>query len=108
MPPAPQFKSEKRFQDAVVQLSQLNGCLVYHTYDSRRSTPGFPDLVILRDDLLIFAELKTDKGKLSKYQSNWLDALKRWKQNQSQRLPFQVHLWRPSDWDAIIEILRRP
>ena len=81
MPPAPQFKSEKRFQDAVVQLAQLSGCLVYHTYDSRRSTPGFPDLVILRDDLLIFAELKTEKGKLSKYQANWLDALKRWKQN---------------------------
>ena len=41
-----QFVTEKAFQTAVVELAELCGWKVYHTYDSRRSAPGFPDLVL--------------------------------------------------------------
>ena len=37
-------ETEKGFQAAVVELARLRGWLVYHTYDSRRSAKGFPDL----------------------------------------------------------------
>ena len=112
--PLHNFKTEKRFQDAVVQLAHIHGFKAYHTYDSRRSTPGFPDLVLLRDDILIFAELKTEKGKLSEFQKEWLSGLDDFAESIEQiwcfsgrPMPIRVYLWRPSDWDNIIEILKR-
>lgn len=47
---------------------------------------------------MIYAELKTDKGKVSEYQQEWLDALKACGQT--------VYVWRPADIEAIAEILR--
>jgi hypothetical protein len=92
-------QSEKQFQGAVVEYAELNSWLVYHTYDSRRSNPGFPDLVMVRDHRLVFAELKSEKGRESKAQTEWLDALGR-------STP-EVWLWRPSDWPEIESVLRR-
>ncbi len=60
---------EKDWQTQVVQLAKTLGYLVYHTHDSRRSEAGFFDLVIVTwDTRLLFRELKTTKGKLSKAQ----------------------------------------
>ncbi len=36
--------SEADFMDQVIDLAHLYGWMVYHTYDSRRSAPGYPDL----------------------------------------------------------------
>ena len=36
--------NEKKFQSQVVRIAKVFGWLCYHTYDSRRSEPGFPDL----------------------------------------------------------------
>ena len=89
--------SEKRFQDAVVQLAKILGWRVYHTYDSRRSTPGYPDLTLVREGRLIFAELKSEKGKMSVAQKEWEYDLK--------QTCAEYYEWRPSDWEAIVEIL---
>ena len=51
--------SEKELMTTVCTMAQLHGWLVYHTYDSRRSTPGFPDLCLLRPSRCILAELKS-------------------------------------------------
>ena len=59
--------SESQFQAEVVKLAKVFGWIWFHPYDSRRSTPGFPDLALVKDRLL-FRELKTDKGKLTVYQ----------------------------------------
>ena len=67
--------SEKQFQQAVIDMARLHRWLVYHTHDSRRSDPGFPDLTLVRDGRLIFAELKTEKGKATYDQVFWLHAL---------------------------------
>ena len=37
--------SEKEWMRQITTLASLNRWRVYHTFDSRRSTPGFPDLV---------------------------------------------------------------
>jgi hypothetical protein len=69
--------SEADLQAAVVDLARRLGWLVFHDYDSRRSTPGFPDLVCVhpRSGALIFAELKTARGKVTPEQDAWLRAL---------------------------------
>lgn len=86
--------SEKRFQDAVVQLAKLLHWRIYHTYNSRRSTPGYPDLTLVRDGRLIFAELKSEKGKMSKAQKEWEHDLK--------ETSAEFYEWRPSDWETIV------
>jgi hypothetical protein len=91
-------QTERQFQEAIIQYAELQGWLVYHTFDSRRSAAGFPDLVMVRDDDLVFAELKTEKGRVSAAQRRWLDAL---------IYPAHACLWRPSDWPTIERILAR-
>ena len=48
---------------------------IYHTFDSRRSQVGFPDLTLVRDGRLVFLELKTEKGKATAEQESWVAAL---------------------------------
>ena len=91
--------SEERFQKLVLDLAAWCGWHHrYHTHDSRRSEQGFPDLVLIRRERLIFAELKTEKGKTSAYQRAWLEALG-WTKA-------EVYLWRPSDWPEIKDSLK--
>ena len=90
--------TESNFQRTVIELAELHRWLVFHPYDSRRSAPGFPDLTMVRRGQLIFAELKTEKGNLTKPQAWWLAGLK-------QAHP-HVYVWRPSDWREIEEVLR--
>jgi len=83
---------ERDLQMAVLQVARLYGWLAYHTFDSRRSAPGFPDLVLVRPPRLVFAELKGEHGQLSRHQVTWLSAL--------EQVPgVQVETWAPRDWD---------
>ena len=87
--------SEKDFQESVMQLANLRDWLVYHVFDSRKTTSrGFPDLVLVRDGRLVFAELKTMKGRLSITQNVWLTCLR--------QIPsIEVYVWRPDDWEDV-------
>ena len=93
------YETEKAFLDAVVELATLCQWLGDHTYDSRRSQAGFPDLVLVKKKQLIFAELKTPKGKLSDSQITWLEALG--------GVDIESYIWRYEDVDRILEILQR-
>ena len=66
--------SEAKLEGHVRELCKDLGLLSYHTRDSRGSTPGFPDLVIV-GDRVIYRELKTEKGKVTDAQAEWLHAL---------------------------------
>ncbi len=94
------FRNEEAFQqwviNAAVQLG-WNRELIYHTRDSRRSTKGFPDLVLCRPPRLIWAELKMPGKKLTEAQTFWAWALKESGQ--------EVYVWRPTDMDTILEVL---
>src|SRR5262245_20548546 len=47
------------------------GYLTYHTYSSRKSEEGYPDLTLVKPGRLIFAELKSAHGKLTRDQQRW-------------------------------------
>ena len=85
--------SEAVFQSHVVNLAkQLGYSLVYHTHDSRLSEPGFPDLVMVnpKSGATVFAELKSQTGRVRPEQESWINGL---------RASGQVaELWRPADW----------
>ena len=81
--------SEAAFQAQVTRLCKTLGLLCYHTHDSRRSTKGFPDLVIVGRGGYLFAELKKATGRLSADQRIWLAHL--------EAAGAEVHLWRPAD-----------
>lgn len=66
---------EKAMQASVVEAAHLGGWLCYHTHDSRRSTPGFPDLVLVRGRRCLFVELKAAGGRVSDAQNAWIRAL---------------------------------
>ena len=96
--------TEKQFQDNVLRLAALCGWEQrYHTHDSRRSDKGFPDLVLCRWGHLIFAELKSQKGRVRPEQHEWLDALK--VVAASAPTVVSVYLWRPGDWPEIEKVL---
>ena len=81
--------SEAQLLAAVRQACRTLGLLCYHTHDSRRSEPGFPDLVIVGSRMII-RELKTERGRVRPEQRTWLDALRRAGQD--------ADIWRPGDF----------
>ena len=92
--------TEKEFQQQVVALARVCGWRTYYTHDSRRSPFGFPDLCLVRPPRLIMAELKSERGKLSPQQIEWLADL-------SRIACVECWVWRPSDWDRIVAALAR-
>ena len=92
--PTDKLISEKDFMESIVQLARNTGWMVYHPYDSRRSEPGFPDLVMTKPKRLVIAEIKTEKGKTTPAQDQWLSTLRTAR-------GVKVKLWRPSDWPEI-------
>jgi len=89
---------EKDLQQTVLQTFTWRHWLVYHTYDSRMSAPGFPDLVAVKGHRVVWMELKSEKGKVTAEQRVWLDELVLGQQD--------VYLVRPSDMDAVDDISR--
>ena len=95
--------TEREFLRTIVEYAKLRGWLCYHVIDrkdyARRTSRGFPDLVLVRNGTLIFAEVKSEKGKISHEQRVWLDEL--------ENIPgLKVYVWRPHDWPQIEESLK--
>lgn len=61
---------------------------------------GWPDLVLLRGRRLIIAELKSDTGRVSAEQSDWIAQL-------AEVPGLEVHIWRPSDWETVYTTLAK-
>jgi hypothetical protein len=91
--------TEKDFRQQILDLAHLLGWKAYFTWNSLHSPAGFPDLVMVHEEKrqLIFAELKSEKGKVTVAQYDWLTAL--------EKVSKQVYLWKPSDWDYIVKVL---
>lgn len=104
--------SESDFQKAVLAKARDLGWTVWHDaatnaprvcYACRapargpRNASGLPDLILVRGARLIWAELKSQDGVTSPEQRQWIAALRAAGQ--------QVYVWRPSQWDSIVEVL---
>jgi hypothetical protein len=95
-------QTELSFMNQVVKLAELLGWRCYHTLRSEGSAAGFPDLVLVRarhpKPRVIFAELKSDRGRLTDDQRAWLLELRASGQ--------EAYLWAPRNWSAITKLLR--
>ena len=91
--------TEKAFQEKVVALAKACGWLVYHTFDARRSEPGFPDLILIRGEYMLAVELKTAAGKVTEAQQKWITAFARVGD-------VDARVWRPNDWPEIESMVR--
>jgi hypothetical protein len=92
--------TEKVWLAQVRGLARALGWRVYHAWLSIHSEPGFPDLTLIKPPRLIFAELKTEGGKVSDKQQEWIDLL------ESIGGTVEVFVWRPSQFEAVAAILR--
>lgn len=92
---------EKDFQRQVIELAELRRFRTYHTFDSRHSAAGFPDIVAVKGERMLAIELKAEAGRVTAEQQAWLDALA--------LVPgVEVHVWKPGDMSSglIEEVLR--
>ena len=117
--------SERDFQRTVIELAKVRGWLVYHALPARtkkgwrtltQGDVGFPDLVMVRPPRLIFAELKSEKGKMTVEQESWQDALVGCivlgrpaidLQGRVSHPTPEVYVWHPSEMEDIQIILQR-
>jgi hypothetical protein len=81
--------TERSLQASITELCQLLGVAWYHTYDSRRSKRGWPDLVLCGSRGFLTRELKTEAGQLTDDQASWGRMLK--------AVGISWDVWRPAD-----------
>lgn len=104
--------TETQLQSAVIELAQWLGWRVAHFRAAKTAQgwrtavegngAGFPDLVLVRNGHVIFAELKAAKGRHSPEQREWLDALLAVSVGSHRVWVFDD--WRPAQWiDGTIE-----
>lgn len=91
--------SERDFARVVIDAAKLLGWRVYWSWSSVHSPAGFPDLVLVRPPRVVFAELKSERGRLSVWQRETIDLL-------GQCPGVETYVWRPSDWRELERILR--
>jgi hypothetical protein len=101
--------TEAEFLRMVLQLAKVHGWRSFHARPARTAKgwrtavqgdgKGFPDVLLLRGNALIAAELKVGRNKATPEQMEWLLAFR--------RVYGQVrdYIWRPTDWPEIESIL---
>ncbi len=90
---------ERALQEQMRQLCLALGWTVYHPFWSERSTPGWPDLFLMRGGRIAVIELKTERGRLTKAQEAMLARFR-------ETGKVEVYVVRPRDRDYIEEVLR--
>jgi hypothetical protein len=103
------IQRESDFQQAVIDLAHVYRWRVAHFRPAKTEqgwrTPvqadgkGFPDLVLVKLGRCLFAELKSERGRLSLEQKAWLSDL-------TLCSGVECHVWRPSDWNIINATLK--
>jgi hypothetical protein len=90
--------TEAAWQRVVTEALTRYHWIVYHTRDSRGSRRGYPDLTAAHViHGVIFAELKSERGRLRPEQREWLNTL-----SHTQR----TYLWRPSGHADVLAVAK--
>lgn len=103
--------NEAAFQRRVVDAAKLYGWRCCHTRKAMvragqvatpTSVPGWPDLVLWHEThaVVLFVELKADKGYLSAQQRDVLASLS--------NAGASIAIWRPRDWPHVLAVLQDP
>jgi hypothetical protein len=119
---SPPRQTERRFQAQVIELAEVLGWKIRHDRatnqrrDCRvchapfrcagcstpltivRNDPGLLDLLLTRRPRIIWAEIKTDRGKLTDDQKLMLAELRECGQ--------EAYVFRPKTWEQIVRLLR--
>jgi len=80
--------SEARLEEHVRELCKGLGIIRIHVYDSRGTTPGVPDDILIGPRGILWRELKTQRGKVTAAQHAMGEALTAAGQNWA--------VWRPA------------
>ena len=100
----PSAPLEWQFQREVVRFAEEHGWLVHYSIAAHRrgmlrtqqgGANGFPDLVLARDGVVLLAELKVGRRRLTGGQREWAAAG-----------GASAVVWRPADAAEIEEVLR--
>lgn len=91
--------SESEFMASVVDAAEKLSWRCFHDYDSRRSNPGWPDLVCVRDGKLLALELKAKRGRVRPGQIEWIAEL-------ADVPGVTAMIARPDDWDRVLALLQ--
>jgi len=89
--------TEKVWQGQVMALARQLAWKSYHPYRSDKSQPGWPDIALVRDRLILL-ELKTEKGKLSDAQKDWIRRLT--------MANAEIYVARPRHLDELARVLQ--
>ncbi len=98
---------ERPFMTCVVEEAEKQGWHAYAVLDTRhyarRTAKGWPDVILVRGDSrgavrCIAAELKRERGRLTAEQREWLELL-------GGVGGIDTYIWRPSQWQEILEVL---
>lgn len=88
--------TEKDWDRQLRQLTDTLGWARYHTLRSKGSTAGYPDLTLVRERV-VWIELKTERGKLTAPQKDWLRRL--------HTAGCEAYVARPSDLETLAVVL---
>jgi hypothetical protein len=87
--------NESQWRHDVTTLATGAGWAWYYTAYSLYSTPGWPDLALVKPPRVVLAELKGPRGKVRAGQEVTADLLQR-----CERVDYR--LWRPDDLDDVL------
>ena len=90
--------TEREFMRQVSEVARIYHWRVYHPWLSIHSERGWPDVALCKPPRLILAELKSERGKTTPSQDEWLALL-------AACPGIEVYTWRPSDLDGIARCL---
>jgi hypothetical protein len=97
---------EQTFTDNVKRYARRGGWLCYHTLRSKGSDPGLPDLILIRGNRLVVAELKVPPNvRYTDWQRCWLTAFEILARLAGPFLSIEVYRWTPEDYPVIERVL---
>lgn len=102
-------ETENELLNKVIHLAHLFGWRVVHfrpaiTRSGRWAThgqgdvTGWPDIFAVRGERAMALELKSDRGRVTEAQYEWLESLS--------KAGVECHVCRPAGWDAIERLFR--
>lgn len=95
--------TERDFQQQLVDAARWLGWLCFHTFDSRKSEPGFPDMICVGTGAnrgrLLAIELKSESGRVSAEQLKWLTGF-------MDCGGVETHIFRPAQVDQAMALLQ--